>query len=201
MTPHGFTVARPPQGVARMRATSVKPAEVSLLSLLHQKPPVTPSVPLPSPRAYWLFVASLALPPARRRRSVARLPEHETLAALSSGSTTFLLSSCLITRRRFPVPVGVRIDLPGATLEWYDELIATTGFLPDGPLVAHALCHWVAATEDGICMVQIWESQEAFKIDAKKRTGQVLEEVGVPGTPVITYFDVHNFLPGRRTRA
>jgi hypothetical protein len=98
------------------------------------------------------------------------------------------------------MPVGVRIDLPGATLEWYDELIAATGFLPDGPLVAHALCHWVAATADGICMVQIWESQEAFKNDAKKRTGQVLEDVGVPGTPVITYFDVHNFLPGRLTR-
>ena len=28
------------------------------------------------------------------------------------------------------MPVGVRIDLPGATLEWYDEVIATAGFLP-----------------------------------------------------------------------
>jgi len=96
-----------------------------------------------------------------------------------------------------PVPVGVRIDLPGANLEWYNEVLETTGFLPGGPIARGALCHWVTKTEDGICIVEVWESREAFEGDAEIRSPRVVEEVGLPGPPVITFFDVYNFLPGR----
>ena len=48
------------------------------------------------------------------------------------------------------MPVGVRIDLPGATLEWYDQAVATMGYLPGGPIVSGALSHWVTKTHDGI---------------------------------------------------
>jgi hypothetical protein len=98
------------------------------------------------------------------------------------------------------MPVGVRIDLPGATLEWYDEVVATAGFLPGGPIVTDALSHWVTETDDGICIVEVWESREAFKNNAKKRTGPLLDKVGMPGTPVIAFFEVHNYLPGKLTR-
>ena len=99
-----------------------------------------------------------------------------------------------------PLPVGVRIDLPGATLEWYDQVIATAGFLPGGPIVTQALCHWVTKTDDGICIVEVWESQEAWKENARKRSGPILGEVEIPGTPTIEFFDVYNYLPGRARR-
>jgi len=99
------------------------------------------------------------------------------------------------------MPIGVRIDLPGATLEWYNEVIATAGFLPGGPIVTDALSHWVTTTEDGICIVEVWESREAFKSNARQRTGQVVDEIGIPGLPVVQFFEVHNYLPGRSARA
>ncbi len=99
------------------------------------------------------------------------------------------------------MPVGVRIDLPGATLEWYDEAIATAGFLPGGPIVTKALSHWVTKTDDGISIVEVWDSREAFKSNAKQRTGLILDEVGLPGPPKIEFFEVHNYLPGKSARA
>lgn len=99
------------------------------------------------------------------------------------------------------MPLGVRIDLPGATLEWYDEVIETAGFLPGGPLVTNALSHWVTKTDDGICIVEVWESREAFKSNAKHRMGTIMDEVGIPGPPVIEFFEVHNYLPGRLARS
>jgi hypothetical protein len=100
-----------------------------------------------------------------------------------------------------PMPVGVRIDVPSATLEWYDQAVAAAGFLPGGPLVNRALSHWVAKTDDGICIVEVWESREAFECNAEQRGARIVEEVGVPGTPAIEFFEIHNYLPGRSVRA
>jgi hypothetical protein len=98
------------------------------------------------------------------------------------------------------MPIGVRIDLPGATLEWYDEVIEAAGFLPGGPIPTDALSHWVAPTEDGICIVEVWESREAFKSNAKRRMGEVMAEVGFPADTTIEFFDIHNYLPGKPRR-
>jgi hypothetical protein len=99
------------------------------------------------------------------------------------------------------VPVGVRIDFPGATLEWYDKAIATAGFLPGGPLVNQAFSHWVTETDNGICIVEVWESREAFENNADEKGERIVEEVGVPGTPAIEFFEIYNYLPGRSPRA
>jgi len=98
------------------------------------------------------------------------------------------------------VPVGVRIDLPGATLEWYDEAIATTGYLPGGPIASRALSHRVTKTDDGICIIEVWESKEAFKNSAHQKSDGIVKEIGIPGRVSIAFFDVHNYLPGRSTR-
>ena len=98
------------------------------------------------------------------------------------------------------MPVGVRIDLPGATLEWYDQAVATMGYLPGGPIVSGALSHWVTKCDDGICIVEVWESKDAFKANAHQRSGQILQEIGVPGRVAIEFFEVHNYLPGRPAR-
>ena len=99
------------------------------------------------------------------------------------------------------MPIGVRIDLPGATLEWYDEVIANAGFLPGGPLPMDALSHWVTTTEDGICIVEVWESREAFESNAERRRSQIADEPGVPSESSIEFFEIHNYLPGTPRRA
>lgn len=99
------------------------------------------------------------------------------------------------------MPIGVRIDLPGATLEWYDEVIATAGFLPGGPIPTDALSHWVTTVDDGICIVEVWESRDAFKRNAQQRMGQIKDEVAYPAATTIEFFDIHNYLPGTPRRA
>jgi hypothetical protein len=75
------------------------------------------------------------------------------------------------------VPVGVRIDFPGATLEWYDKAIATAGFLPGGPLVNQAFSHWVTETDNGICIVEVWESREAFENNADEKGERIVRRL------------------------
>jgi hypothetical protein len=81
--------------------------------------------------------------------------ERDTLVKELAASNSPFVGSVVAAsfgapKMEVPMPVGVRIDLPGATLEWYDEVIATAGFLPGGPLVTSALSHWVTKTDDGI---------------------------------------------------
>ena len=99
------------------------------------------------------------------------------------------------------MPIGVRIDLPSVTLGWYDEVIEAAGFLPGGPIPTDALSHWVTTTDNGICIVEVWESRKAFTSNAKRRTGQIKDEVAFPTNTSIEFFDIHNYLPGRPRRA
>lgn len=97
--------------------------------------------------------------------------------------------------------IGALIDLPGATLEWYDEVIEAAGFLPGGPIATDALSHWVTKTDNGICIVEVWESREAFESNAKRRRSQIKDEVEFPADTAIEFFEIHNYLPGKQGRA
>lgn len=88
--------------------------------------------------------------------------------------------------------VGVQLDFGGATLEQYDEVNERVGLLPFGPAPRDELFHWVAATNGGIRVVDVWESRDAFERFAKERLDPVFKEVGMPG-PEIQFFDVHNY--------
>lgn len=97
--------------------------------------------------------------------------------------------------------VAVQIDCPGVTTGQYDQAMEIAGFLPGGPLPAEGLFHWVMKTDDGIRVVNIWESRESFEQFAVEALAPLLEEIGVP-MPVleIQFFDVHNYLAGSRYR-
>ena len=55
---------------------------------------------------------------------------------------------------------------------------------------------FLAPSDDGICIVEVWESQEAFESNAQQLGSLVGEEIGIPGTLVIEFFEIHNYLPG-----
>jgi hypothetical protein len=92
--------------------------------------------------------------------------------------------------------IVVQIDVPGITLERYDEAIEVAGFLPGGPLPAGGLFHWVAKTDDGIRIVNVWASRELFDKFAETQAA-IIKEIGVnPASLEMQFLDVHNYLSG-----
>ncbi len=90
--------------------------------------------------------------------------------------------------------VGVQLDFRGATLEQYDQVIDKMGFRPGGPGPPGEQFHWVTKTDDGIRVTDVWDSREAFDKFAQEKIGPMSQEVGIPGPPETTYFEVHNYL-------
>ena len=90
--------------------------------------------------------------------------------------------------------IGVQQDFRGATLAQYDEVIGKMGFRPGGPGAPGAIFHWVAKTEDGIRVVDVWESREQFEKFAAAKIGPMTAQAGVPAPPKVTFFEIHNTL-------
>ena len=96
--------------------------------------------------------------------------------------------------------VAVQLDFRGATLDQYDEMTERIGVLPGGPALDRELFHWVAKTNDGFHVVDVWESREAFEDFERGRLSAVYKEVGILRPPDIQFFDVYNYLAGGRQR-
>ncbi len=92
--------------------------------------------------------------------------------------------------------VAFKMKFEGATLEQYDRVMELMGLdqgdsSPDG-----AVFHWVSATDDGIIVVDVWESDEQFNKFAEEQIGPYTQQVGIPAPPVITRYEMHNTLVG-----
>jgi hypothetical protein len=92
---------------------------------------------------------------------------------------------------------AVVLKFLGGTLEQYDMLIAKMGFQPGEAGAPHSLFHWAAATDDGIQLTDVWDSRRAFEQFATEQIGPLAGEVGLPGPPEITFYEVHNYLTAR----
>jgi hypothetical protein len=90
--------------------------------------------------------------------------------------------------------IAVVLEFAGATLDQYDQVIEKMGLTPGGPGPAGGLFHWVTATDDGIRVTDVWESREVFDQFAENQIGPVTAEVGVPGPPTMTFYDVHSYI-------
>ena len=92
--------------------------------------------------------------------------------------------------------IAIQIDILGATLEQYDEAVEIAGYIPGGPLPSGALFHWVAKTDSGIRIVNVWASREECDQFAE-RQAEIIEEIGVdPATINVEFLEVHNYLSG-----
>ena len=54
-----------------------------------------------------------------------------------------------------------------------------------------AISHWVAATEGGIRVVDVWETKEQYERFAQEQIGPYSREVGI-GAPETRFYDIHN---------
>jgi hypothetical protein len=92
------------------------------------------------------------------------------------------------------MPVAVVMDFKDATLDHYDQILEKMGLTPGGAGPPGALFHWVATSNDGMRVVDVWETREQFERFAGEQIGPYSEEVGIPNPPDINFYDVHSYL-------
>ena len=95
---------------------------------------------------------------------------------------------------RVVMAVAVIMDLAGATLEQYDQITKKLGLTHGGQAAPGELFHWAALTDDGLRVVEVWDSQEQFDAWAQQRIGPASAEVGIPAPPQVTVYELHNYL-------
>lgn len=90
--------------------------------------------------------------------------------------------------------VGVEIEFDGVTLEQYACVMEMAGAPAGGAMPDGGLFGWVVATENGIRVVEVWESEGAFRRFVAERLMPVAGRAGIVGEPRITFHAV-NGLP------
>ncbi len=90
--------------------------------------------------------------------------------------------------------VAVEMSFKGATLAQYEQVIKKMGFSHGGKGAPGGLFHWVAATSDGIRVVDVWETKERYERFAQEQIGPYAAEAGIPGPPEVIYTELHNYL-------
>ena len=71
------------------------------------------------------------------------------------------------------------------------------GLTPGGAGPRGAISHWAAATDDGLRVVDVWESKEQYEAFARDQIGPFSQQAGLTGPPEVTYHEVHSYLtPG-----
>jgi hypothetical protein len=90
--------------------------------------------------------------------------------------------------------IAVEMNFPGATTEQYDQIRQKMGLTPNGPTPPGALFHWVAASDDGMRVVDVWETREAYDRFAQEQIGPYSAEVGITEAPESRFYEVHNHL-------
>ena len=55
------------------------------------------------------------------------------------------------------------------------------------------LFHWGALTDGGLRVTDVWETKKQFEQYAQEKIGPYSQQVGIPGPPQITFYDVHNY--------
>ena len=82
------------------------------------------------------------------------------------------------------------MEWPESTLDHYNRVMSSLGLdanPPDG-----AIFHVAGFGPNGMRVLDIWESQQAFERFQQERLNAVIQKVGIPGQPKIQFFPVHN---------
>ena len=83
----------------------------------------------------------------------------------------------------------VQLHWPEATEENYEQVRRTAdweGNRPEG-----AMLHVVGFSDDGMRILDIWESGEAFQTWFEQRIGPAVQEAGIDGEPDVRMFPLH----------
>ena len=93
------------------------------------------------------------------------------------------------------------LDLPGATLEQYDRTNEILGIHGDADAPAGLISHAAGPTDDGIVVVDVWESGETLQSFFEGRgVARAMEEAGAPAAEP-RVLPVHNHFEGGGSKA
>jgi hypothetical protein len=93
--------------------------------------------------------------------------------------------------------IGFVIQFSGVGISNYDDVMTNLGLESPGATGAKndwpdgIISHLAGATERGLCVVDVWESQEKFDSFMHSRLGPALGNAGMP-EPQVTAFEVYN---------
>jgi hypothetical protein len=90
--------------------------------------------------------------------------------------------------------VAIEMRFRGATLGQYDQVIRSMGLDQGGSTPPGAISHFVTKTDDGILVVDVWESKEVFERFAQEQIGPKTREAGITEQPEMRFHEVHNYL-------
>ena len=90
--------------------------------------------------------------------------------------------------------VAVDMSFKGATLDQYDQVIQKMGLDQGGDMPPGGISHFVTKTDDGLRVIDVWESKETFEQFAQEQIGPYSREAGIEEEPEIRFYDVHNYL-------
>ncbi len=86
--------------------------------------------------------------------------------------------------------IGVIFDGHGVTESQYRQV--TEKLSPDNRPAPGMLYHAGGSTEDGFCVIEVWESQEVAQQFFDEQLGQALQEAGINEQP--KFFQVVNIM-------
>ena len=87
--------------------------------------------------------------------------------------------------------VAIMFEFSGATLDQYDRVVERMNL--GGKTAPGGIFHVCGPTENGIRIVDVWESQEVFEKFSKEQIEPITREFGMHG-PKVTIWPVHNIL-------
>jgi len=90
--------------------------------------------------------------------------------------------------------IAVIQDFDGATLDQYDRAIEKMGITPGANHPdPGCLFHWVATTDHGIVVVDVWRTREQFDTFITDQVAPNALEAGFPNPPANTFHEVHAY--------
>ena len=86
--------------------------------------------------------------------------------------------------------IGIVIEAQGVTQAQYDQ--ARNEVAPNNSLPSGMLYHAGGPTQNGWCVVETWESEDAAKRFFDEKLSQALKTAGISAQP--KFFQVHNIM-------
>ena len=91
--------------------------------------------------------------------------------------------------------VMIIMELDGVTMEDYDAVRKHVGWELDPP--PGGICHVAARSDEGLRVVDIWESAEQFQHFIETRLMPGVRQLGISGDPRLHVLPIHAlFAPG-----
>jgi len=86
--------------------------------------------------------------------------------------------------------VAMLMHWPGVSSDQYDAIMARLGLDANPP--AGAVLHIATASDEGVEVIDVWQTEQAFNGFLEQRLLPIVSELGITGEPEIRIVPLHN---------